>query len=151
MNALAEPEVLKCYVDDGCHPHQPAMRLRWRVDRGGPSERMWYLPDGVCLLGPAPEHFGVNIHRRAADAYTVRLVWNKTRLWSWRPDVDNAFAALRTALMDSSTLTDREFAVLVTSTAGETPFGQLRPYPITIAELGDGSGAIALMTKAGLL
>ena len=39
----------------------------------------------------------------------------------------------------------------VTSKAGETPFSQLQPYPITIAELGDGSAAIALMTKAGLL
>jgi iron(III) transport system substrate-binding protein len=39
----------------------------------------------------------------------------------------------------------------VTTKAGETPFSQLRPYPITIAELGDGSTAIALMTKAGLL
>jgi iron(III) transport system substrate-binding protein len=39
----------------------------------------------------------------------------------------------------------------VTSKAGETPFSELKPYPITIAELGDGSTAIALMTKAGLL
>jgi iron(III) transport system substrate-binding protein len=39
----------------------------------------------------------------------------------------------------------------VTTKAGETPFSRLRPYPITIAELGDGSTAIALMTKAGLL
>ena len=39
----------------------------------------------------------------------------------------------------------------VSTKAGETPFSQLRPYPITIAELGDGSTAIALMTKAGLL
>jgi iron(III) transport system substrate-binding protein len=39
----------------------------------------------------------------------------------------------------------------VTTKAGETPFSQLKPYPITIAELGDGSTAIALMTKAGLL
>ena len=39
----------------------------------------------------------------------------------------------------------------VTTKAGETPFRQLRTYPITIAELGDGSTAIALMRKAGLL
>jgi iron(III) transport system substrate-binding protein len=39
----------------------------------------------------------------------------------------------------------------VMTKAGETPFSQLRPYPITIAALGDGSTAIALMTKAGLL
>jgi iron(III) transport system substrate-binding protein len=39
----------------------------------------------------------------------------------------------------------------VTSKAGETPFSQLRPYPISIAELGTGATAIALMHEAGLL
>jgi len=39
----------------------------------------------------------------------------------------------------------------VTTQAGETPFSQLQPYPITIAELGDGSTAITLMRQAGLL
>jgi iron(III) transport system substrate-binding protein len=39
----------------------------------------------------------------------------------------------------------------VTTKAGESPFNQLKPYPITIGGLGDGSAAIALMTKAGLL
>ncbi|HXW45686.1 MAG TPA: extracellular solute-binding protein [Streptosporangiaceae bacterium] len=39
----------------------------------------------------------------------------------------------------------------VTTKTGETPFSQLRPYPITIAELGTGSEAIDLMRQAGLL
>jgi iron(III) transport system substrate-binding protein len=39
----------------------------------------------------------------------------------------------------------------VTTQAPETPFDQLRPYPITIGELGDGTTAIALMREAGLL
>ncbi len=39
----------------------------------------------------------------------------------------------------------------VTTSAPETPFDQLQPYPITIAELGDGSAAIALLQQAGLL
>ncbi len=39
----------------------------------------------------------------------------------------------------------------VTTLAPETPFSQLRPYPITIAELGDGAAAIALLKQAGLL
>ncbi len=39
----------------------------------------------------------------------------------------------------------------VTTAAPETPFSQLQPYPISIAELGDGSTAIALLSKAGLL
>ena len=39
----------------------------------------------------------------------------------------------------------------VTTLAPETPFSQLEPYPITIAQLGTGSTAIALLRQAGLL
>jgi iron(III) transport system substrate-binding protein len=39
----------------------------------------------------------------------------------------------------------------VTTAAPETPFNQLQPASISIAELGDGSTAIALLQKAGLL
>jgi iron(III) transport system substrate-binding protein len=39
----------------------------------------------------------------------------------------------------------------VQPSAPETPFDQLQPAPITIAQLGDGSAAIALLQKAGML
>jgi iron(III) transport system substrate-binding protein len=39
----------------------------------------------------------------------------------------------------------------VTTKAGETPFSQLRPDPITIGQLGTGSEAVKLMQEAGLL
>jgi iron(III) transport system substrate-binding protein len=39
----------------------------------------------------------------------------------------------------------------VTTKAGEVPFSQLRPYPMTIAELGTGSAAVDLLREAGLL
>jgi len=39
----------------------------------------------------------------------------------------------------------------VTTSAPETPFNQLQPNPITIADLGDGSTAIDLLRQAGLL
>jgi len=39
----------------------------------------------------------------------------------------------------------------VTTTAPETPFAELQPYPISIADLGDGSTAISLLRQAGLL
>ncbi len=39
----------------------------------------------------------------------------------------------------------------VSTTAPETPLDQLQPNPITTTELGDGSSAIALLRKAGLL
>ncbi|MGH3001560.1 MAG: carboxymuconolactone decarboxylase family protein, partial [Gaiellaceae bacterium] len=44
-------------------------------------------------------------------------VRNVTRLWCWRPDTYEAFSALRSALMESSALTDRDWAVMVTATA----------------------------------
>jgi iron(III) transport system substrate-binding protein len=39
----------------------------------------------------------------------------------------------------------------VLTSAPETPFSQLQPNPITIADLGDGSAALALLRQAGLL
>jgi iron(III) transport system substrate-binding protein len=39
----------------------------------------------------------------------------------------------------------------VATKAGEPPFSGLRPFPISVAELGDGSKAIALLRQAGLL
>ncbi len=39
----------------------------------------------------------------------------------------------------------------VTTAAPETPFSQLQPNSITIADLGTGSAAIALLRQAGLL
>jgi iron(III) transport system substrate-binding protein len=39
----------------------------------------------------------------------------------------------------------------VTTLAPETPFSQLRPYPISISQLGTGATAISLMRQAGLL
>ncbi len=52
---------------------------------------------------------------READGY----VWNVTRLWGWRPDVYGDFAALRARLMESSSLTDRDWAVMVAATASQ--------------------------------
>ena len=52
---------------------------------------------------------------RASEGY----VSNHTRLWSWRIDLDEEFRRLRSGILSSSTLTEREFAVLVTSTASE--------------------------------
>ena len=55
----------------------------------------------------------------AADREEEGYVANHTRLWAWRPDLQARFYELRSDLMASSTLTDRDWAVLVTSTAAE--------------------------------
>lgn len=82
VDTLPAPEVLECYFDNEFDPHLPAMSLRW--EPAGPSwgERLWYLPEGVCLVGPAPERFGLTIQRREVDRYAVRLLWDRTCL-SW--------------------------------------------------------------------
>jgi uncharacterized peroxidase-related enzyme len=52
---------------------------------------------------------------RESDGYVANL----TRLWAWRPDVHDSFVELRRNLMRSSSLTDRDWAVLVTAAAAE--------------------------------
>ena len=82
MDSLPTPAVVRCYVDRHFQPPLPAMRLRWDPNAPGSGERLWYLPEDVCLTGAAPEHFGVTIQRREADSYAVRVLWNRTCL-SW--------------------------------------------------------------------
>lgn len=55
----------------------------------------------------------------AADRDSDGYVWNVTRLWGWRPDIYRDFATLRASLMDSSSLTDRDWAVMVTAAASQ--------------------------------
>src|SRR5207248_2145045 len=63
METLPRPEVLRRYTDTACQPPLPALRLRWDGSALGFGERLWYLPENVCLSGPAPERFGVRIER----------------------------------------------------------------------------------------
>jgi hypothetical protein len=78
VQALPTPEVVRCYFDHAFDPHLPAMHLSW--GQTGRPERLWELPEGVCLVGPAPQHFGVSIQRQGQDAYAVRLLWDRTCL-----------------------------------------------------------------------
>lgn len=52
-----------------------------------------------------------------ADLETDGYVANLTRLWAWRPDVLDAFTALRGQVAESSALDDLDRAVLVVATA----------------------------------
>lgn len=102
MKTLPEPEVVSCYFDEGFVPHLAAMRLRWPQ---APAEH-WRLPDGVRRDGPPPERFGISIQRRAADVYSVCLVWNETGFyWAMLPsaqllggDLESILTALGTDL-----------------------------------------------------
>jgi alkylhydroperoxidase family enzyme len=72
---------------------------------------------GGSFLGEPPAGDGaasLYAEDRESDGY----VWNVTRLWSWRPDLADEFAGIRSRLMESSALEHRDFAVLVAATAG---------------------------------
>jgi uncharacterized peroxidase-related enzyme len=70
------------------------------------------------FLREAPETGDVRAAHEAERA-SEGYVSNHTRLWSWRIDLDQEFRRLRSGIMSSSALTERDFAVLVTSTASQ--------------------------------
>ena len=70
------------------------------------------------FLRRAPETEAVRAAHEAERA-SEGYVSNHTQLWSWRIDLDEEFRRLRNGVMSSSTLTDREFALLVTATASQ--------------------------------
>jgi len=81
METLPRPEVIRRYTDAEWQPPLPAMRLRWDPHATG-FDRLWDLPESVCMTGQAPERFGISIERHGEDAYAVRVLWNQTHL-SW--------------------------------------------------------------------
>lgn len=72
---LTSPEVVGCFFERSFQPPLSGLELRWPNDfaRDIPT---WHLPGGLRFRGPAPTRFGITIHRLAADAYQVRLLWN---------------------------------------------------------------------------
>ena len=77
---LPKPEVERCSYD--AEVGMSAMELCWNVDAPGVTDRLWHLPDGMSLKGPAPQRFGVTVHRTGPNAYRVRVLWNRTCV-SW--------------------------------------------------------------------
>jgi hypothetical protein len=80
--ALPNVKVVRCYFDESFEPHLPAMTLRWDTPGQEPAERLWELPAGFHVLGPAPERFGFQVRRLDSNYYSLRLLWDQTCL-SW--------------------------------------------------------------------
>lgn len=77
MSVTGTAEVVRKYLDETFDPRTPVMVLRW--DGGG--ERLWELPEGLCVTGPAPRTLGLSVRPTAdADRYAVRLLWDRTTL-----------------------------------------------------------------------
>jgi len=77
---LPTPAVLRRYFDEVAGRVLPAFVLRWEPDLPESRDRLWELPEGVCLVGPPPDRFGIKVERVAPDAYAVRVLWGRTRL-----------------------------------------------------------------------
>ena len=67
----------------------------------------------------APEHSDGVARVYESSASTQGFVMNLTRAWAWRPDIYEAFGALRTQLASASTFSKREQAVVVCATAAQ--------------------------------
>jgi hypothetical protein len=78
-SALPAAEVVREYIDDSFDPHAPVRVLRWDGEPGR-GERLWELPEGLCVVGAAPRRLGLRIRRQGEDNYAVRLLWENTHL-----------------------------------------------------------------------
>jgi hypothetical protein len=77
VELLPAPEVVRCFFDDAVDPHLPAMCLHW-PEEDAEADRVWELPEGVAIAGPAPTRFGIRISRLDQDTYAVTLLWERT-------------------------------------------------------------------------
>ena len=71
----------------------------------------------MFLAVPESSDATERIYKSSADAQG--FVMNLTKAWAWRPDVYEAFAALRAQLTSKSSLTKRDQAVIVCATAAQ--------------------------------
>jgi hypothetical protein len=78
--SMAEPEIVSCQFDDSFQPHLLVMDLDWGQLSLGREQQLWELPGGLHVRGPAPIRFGIDVVRRGADSYSVRLLWNQNCL-----------------------------------------------------------------------
>jgi uncharacterized peroxidase-related enzyme len=69
----------------------------------------------MFLQAPPDSEVASRFYKSDLDARG--FVMNFSRLWAWRPEVCEAFSALRTLLTSSSSLSQRELAVMVCATA----------------------------------
>ena len=81
MKALAPAEVVRKCIDDSFDLYTPVWVLRW-AEMSGNAQKLWELPEGMCVIGAPPARLGVSIRRESKSAYAVRVLWERTVL-SW--------------------------------------------------------------------
>ena len=58
---LPTAEVVRKYIDESFDAHAPILVLRWQ-DTSGPGERLWELPEGMCVVGVHATSLGDGFH-----------------------------------------------------------------------------------------
>jgi hypothetical protein len=76
-SAMPEPDIVSCFLDDSFLPSLAAMRLDWG---DAVAAHAWHFPEGLTINSPPPTQFGIEVRRHDCDAYTVRLLWDQTRV-----------------------------------------------------------------------
>jgi len=71
----------------------------------------------MFISPPAASPTADNLYRESEKS--EGFVMNLTRAWAWRPDLFHGFAQLRSQLMQQTSLSKRELAVLVCATASQ--------------------------------
>jgi len=77
--ALPSAQIVRKFFDEAFDRYTPVWALRWD-DMPGEADRLWELPEGMCVVGPPPRRFGLQLKRHSADGYAVRLQWDRTQL-----------------------------------------------------------------------
>ena len=101
----------------------------------------------MFLAEPESSDATERIYKSNADS--LGFVMNLTRAWAWRPDVYEAFAALRAQLTSKSSLTKRDQAVIVCATAAQLgdSYCSLAWGKTLAAEAGPASAAAVLAAR----
>ena len=101
----------------------------------------------MFLAVPESSDATERIYKSSADSQG--FVMNLTRAWAWRPDVYEAFAALRAKLTSKSNLTKRDQAVIVCATAAQLgdSYCSLAWGKTLAAEAGPASAAAVLAAR----
>jgi len=83
------------------------------------------------------------------DIKEMGFVMNLSRLWAWRPDVCEDFAALRSKLMTGSSLSPRELTILACTTARTLGDSYCAlAWGNRLASLSDSSTAVAILQSS---
>jgi hypothetical protein len=80
VQMLPAVEVVRRSVEGSLDISLPVLTLRWAQPTHSQSERLWELPEGVCMVGPGPERFGFSFRALDNGDFTVRLLWDRTTL-----------------------------------------------------------------------